>query len=60
MNVADWLEATARATPQAPALFEGTRLHATYAGFEARDLNVNALGDNAAEAQRIFDRTGWQ
>lgn len=31
-----------------------------YAGFEARDLNVNALGDNAAEAQRIFDRTGWQ
>lgn len=31
-----------------------------YAGFEARDLNVTALGDNAAEAQRIFDRTGWQ
>ncbi|MGY6532156.1 extracellular solute-binding protein [Glycocaulis sp.] len=31
-----------------------------FAGFEARELNVSALGDNAAEAQRIFDRTGWQ
>lgn len=30
-----------------------------YAGFEARDLNVNALGEHAAEAQRIFDRVGW-
>ncbi len=39
--------------------YENTVLD-VYAGFEARDLNVNALGDNAAEAQRIFDRTGWQ
>lgn len=26
---------------------------------EAADLNVNALGENASEAQRIFDRVGW-
>ncbi|MFC4725256.1 extracellular solute-binding protein [Glycocaulis abyssi] len=30
-----------------------------FAGFQARDLNVNALGENGAEAQRIFDRVGW-
>lgn len=30
-----------------------------YAGFEARELNLNVLGENAAEAQRIFDRVGW-
>lgn len=29
-------------------------------GFEPDELNVNALGENAAEAQRIFDRAGWQ
>jgi iron(III) transport system substrate-binding protein len=28
--------------------------------FSADDLNVNVLGENAAEAQRIFDRVGWQ
>ncbi|MFW5660112.1 MAG: extracellular solute-binding protein [Oceanicaulis sp.] len=26
---------------------------------EADPVNVNALGENAAEAQRIFDRVGW-
>ncbi|MCR9128788.1 MAG: extracellular solute-binding protein [Alphaproteobacteria bacterium] len=26
---------------------------------EADPLNVNALGENAGEAQRIFDRVGW-
>lgn len=30
------------------------------AGFEADPLAINALGENAAEAQRIFDRAGWQ
>lgn len=30
-----------------------------FAGYEARELNVNALGENGAEAQRIFDRVGW-
>lgn len=29
-------------------------------GFEADRLPVNTLGENAAEAQRIFDRVGWQ
>jgi iron(III) transport system substrate-binding protein len=23
------------------------------------DVNVDALGENAGEAQRIFDRVGW-
>ena len=27
--------------------------------FEADPVNVNALGENAGEAQRIFDRVGW-
>ena len=55
MNVADWLEATARATPQAPALFEGTRLHATYAGFEAR-ARALAAGMQAAHGLKAGDR----
>ncbi|MBC7141285.1 MAG: AMP-binding protein, partial [Rhodobacteraceae bacterium] len=47
MNLAEWLDATARAKPEAPAIFEGTRLYATYAGFAAR---VRAL---AAGLQKI-------
>ena len=35
MNLADWLDATARAKPETPAIFEGTELYATYAGFAA-------------------------
>lgn len=35
-------------------------LLASLEAFEPDDLNVNALGENAAEAQRIFDRAGWQ
>ncbi|PWE17087.1 Fe(3+) ABC transporter substrate-binding protein [Marinicauda salina] len=30
-----------------------------YAPFAADTVNVVALGENAAEAQRIFDRVGW-
>jgi iron(III) transport system substrate-binding protein len=30
-----------------------------YGAFTADPVNVNALGENAAEAQRIFDRVGW-
>lgn len=30
-----------------------------YGTREADPVNVNALGENAAEAQRIFDRVGW-
>lgn len=30
-----------------------------YGAFEADPVNVNALGENAGEAQRIFDRVGW-
>jgi iron(III) transport system substrate-binding protein len=29
-------------------------------GYEASALNVNVLGENASEAQRILDRVGWQ
>jgi iron(III) transport system substrate-binding protein len=32
---------------------------AAYGTPRADPVNVNALGDNAAEAQRIFDRVGW-
>ena len=47
MNLADWLDATARAKPEAPAIFEGTELYATYAGFAAR-VRVLAAGLQAA------------
>lgn len=30
MNLADWLDATARAKPDDPAVFDGTDLHSTY------------------------------
>ncbi len=30
-----------------------------FGAFEADPVNVNALGENAGEAQRIFDRVGW-
>jgi iron(III) transport system substrate-binding protein len=30
-----------------------------WGAFEADPVNVNALGANAGEAQRIFDRVGW-
>lgn len=33
MNIASWLEATAHARPDAPAVFPGTRQIATYAEF---------------------------
>jgi acyl-CoA synthetase (AMP-forming)/AMP-acid ligase II len=49
MNLADWLDATARAKPDAPAIFEGTELYATYARFAAR---VRAL---AAGLQAVHD-----
>lgn len=32
---------------------------AGWGAVEADPVNVNALGENAAEAQRIFDRVGW-
>ncbi|MDF3809461.1 AMP-binding protein [Rhodopseudomonas sp. BAL398] len=36
MNVADWLAASARLRPEAPALLSGTRVEADYATFAAR------------------------
>ena len=30
-----------------------------FGAFTAAPVNVNALGENAVEAQRIFDRVGW-
>ncbi|WP_019961944.1 extracellular solute-binding protein [Woodsholea maritima] len=32
---------------------------AQIADFESEPINVNALGENAGTAQRIFDRVGW-
>ncbi|TRO96468.1 extracellular solute-binding protein [Glycocaulis profundi] len=31
-----------------------------FGAFNADDVNISELGRNAAEAQRIFDRAGWQ
>lgn len=36
MNIANWLHATARSMPHAPALFNGTELYADYATFARR------------------------
>jgi long-chain acyl-CoA synthetase len=49
MNVAEWLAATARLHPQAPALLSGTTIEADYAGFARR---ASALG---AALTRDFD-----
>ncbi len=40
MNVAEWLARTARTTPDAPALFHGTQLVATYGQFGARSAAI--------------------
>ncbi|MEO4000818.1 AMP-binding protein [Mesorhizobium sp. CAU 1732] len=55
MNLADWLNATARAKPDAPAIFEGTRLYATYAQFAARAKEL-AAGLQAAHGLKAGDR----
>ena len=40
MNISDWLHRTARLTPGAPALLQGDRLDADYAGFAARAAGI--------------------
>ncbi|KPP81590.1 MAG: ABC-type iron(III) uptake system substrate-binding component FbpA [Oceanicaulis sp. HLUCCA04] len=45
--------------PADPSISYDNTVLEGFAGFEARELNVNALGENGAEAQRIFDRAGW-
>lgn len=45
--------------PADPSVSYGNTVLEGFAGFEARNMNVNALGENGAEAQRIFDRVGW-
>lgn len=55
MNLADWLDATARARPEAPAIFEGTELYATYAGLAAR-VRALAAGLRAAHGLKPGDR----
>lgn len=40
MNIANWLDASARRTPGAPALYYGTELHADYQGFAARARRI--------------------
>ncbi len=42
MNIASWLHATARITPDAPALLEGEQVRATYAEFAARARAIAA------------------
>ena len=54
MNLADWLDATARAKPDAPAIFEGTELYATYAGFAAR-VRMLAAGLQAVHDLKAGD-----
>lgn len=50
MNLADWLHATARETPHAPALLTGERLDADYAAFARR---AAAIGANLAARHGI-------
>lgn len=40
MNIAGWLDTTARVSPQAPALYAGTALYATYGEFADRVRRV--------------------
>lgn len=55
MNLADWLDATARARPDAPAIFEGTQLYATYAAF-ATKVRMLAAGMRAGHGIAKGDR----
>ncbi|MGF6860694.1 acyl-CoA synthetase (AMP-forming)/AMP-acid ligase II [Rhodobacteraceae bacterium MBR-64] len=40
MNIANWLDASARRAPKAPALFRGTEPHADYRSFAARARGI--------------------
>ena len=52
MNIANWLDASARRTPDAPALFYGTELHADYRGFAAR---ARRIGEGLIRAHGISE-----
>ena len=56
MNIAHWLRQAAQLTPSAPALFEGTRLRADYAGFAAQATAIG--GALAAQGIGPGDRVG--
>lgn len=55
MNIAGWLESTARAKPEAPAIFLGTRQVASYGEF-ARRVRARAAGMVALHGLRPGDR----
>lgn len=42
MNIAEWLDAAARVSPAAPAIYSGTELHATYGAFADRARRIAA------------------
>jgi len=50
MNIANWLDASGRRTPDAPALFYGTELYADYRGFAAR---ARRIGEGLARTHGI-------
>ncbi|WP_057464786.1 AMP-binding protein [Pseudovibrio sp. POLY-S9] len=59
MNLAEWLARTARITPDAPALFHGTQLVATYGQFGARSAAIagalqNDYGVSKGDRVAIF------
>lgn len=56
MNIAHWLRQAAQLTPSAPALFEGTRLWADFAGFAAQAAAIG--GALAAQGIGPGDRVG--
>ena len=63
MNLAHWLVATARRQPDAPAIFAGERLHATYGGFAARAATLAAhlqsrFGLQVGDRVALFLRNG--
>lgn len=55
MNIASWLEATARAKPDAPAVFLGTRRIATYGEFLEK-VRARAAGMIALHGLKAGDR----
>lgn len=59
MNVCSWLWQRARSVPDAPALFDGTRLHASYSIFAQRSASLakslqDRLGVQAGDRVAIF------
>ncbi len=45
--------------PAVPSVTYDNEVLDQFGEFQADDMNVSVLGENQAEAQRVFDRAGW-